>query len=603
MLNPDTRSLYTSALAPPPGMVFDEGIATTFSLDPTTLLSIPVHLALLASNSPDQLSDGIPILEAIRRLAGRITVYAQRGRLQVPGSANVLYGLLEQMVCEVRAPRGGQFHPKIWLLRFKDPIDEASPCLRLIVLSRNLTTDRSWDLALRLEGELGPADIPKNRELSDLIKDLPTMASNHVTEERQAQAERLASELLRTSWVLPPGYRSVSFSVLGSHEGAWRPSRCRRLAVVSPFCTDEALRRLARLSSHGSFLISRPETLEAIDDKILDMYEQRYTLAEEAETEDGESADEVASSDMVGLHAKIYAFERGWDTHLVVGSGNATNAALVAASNIEVMAELVGRRSKVGGIDTIFGEDGFGPYLKKFTVQEDRPDVDPEFKEAEQALYIARRQLAAATFKIACNKVEGDGLWLLSLLGDLPVMEGIQNIKAWPITIPEDRSLELIPNEKREERKFGPITLAAVTGLIAFELKTNHSGVGARLVLNIEIEGLPEGRDAEIYRAILKNKDEFFRYLLLLLNGDDLGRDWRSDKNGYVAGSWEHRLSNGVGLLEELTRAYSVEPERLENVDKLVRDLMETDGGDSVVTPEFRELWSVFETALREKDG
>ena len=58
-----------------------------------------------------------------------------------------------------------------------------------------------------------------------------------------------------------------------------------------------------------------------------------------------------------------------------------------------------------------------------------------------------------------------------------------------------------------------------------------------------------------------------------------------------------------MGLLEELTRAYSVEPERLENVDKLVRDLMKTDGGDSVVTPEFFELWSVFETALREKDG
>ena len=84
MLNPDGRSLYTSALTPPPGMVFDEGIATTFSLDPTTLLSIPVHLALLATDSPDQLSDGIPVLESIRRLSDRITVYAQRGRLQVP---------------------------------------------------------------------------------------------------------------------------------------------------------------------------------------------------------------------------------------------------------------------------------------------------------------------------------------------------------------------------------------------------------------------------------------------------------------------------------------------------------------------------------------
>ena len=31
MLNPNSRSLYTSALTPPPGMIFDEAIATTFS--------------------------------------------------------------------------------------------------------------------------------------------------------------------------------------------------------------------------------------------------------------------------------------------------------------------------------------------------------------------------------------------------------------------------------------------------------------------------------------------------------------------------------------------------------------------------------------------
>ena len=30
MLNPNSRSLYTSALTPPPGMMFDEAVATTF---------------------------------------------------------------------------------------------------------------------------------------------------------------------------------------------------------------------------------------------------------------------------------------------------------------------------------------------------------------------------------------------------------------------------------------------------------------------------------------------------------------------------------------------------------------------------------------------
>ena len=43
MLNPNSRSLYTSALTPPPGMMFDEAVATTFSMDPALLLR---HLSI-----------------------------------------------------------------------------------------------------------------------------------------------------------------------------------------------------------------------------------------------------------------------------------------------------------------------------------------------------------------------------------------------------------------------------------------------------------------------------------------------------------------------------------------------------------------------------
>ena len=135
------------------------------------------------------------------------------------------------------------------------------------------------------------------------------------------------------------------------------------------------------------------------------------------------------------------------------------------------------------------------------------------------------------------------------------------------------------------------------SGLIAFELKTNHPGVATKLVLNLPIEGLPEGREAAIYRTIINNKDAFFRYLLLLLNGEEPGGALANGSALTSSGSWEHRISNGVGLLEELTRTYSTSPERLEDVDKIVRDLTEVSGGEAVVTPEFLELWSVFEKA------
>ena len=66
MLNPNNRSLYTSALTSPPGMVFDEAIATSFSLDPAFLLQAPVYLAFTATDS-NRAQDPLSIFEAIRR--------------------------------------------------------------------------------------------------------------------------------------------------------------------------------------------------------------------------------------------------------------------------------------------------------------------------------------------------------------------------------------------------------------------------------------------------------------------------------------------------------------------------------------------------------
>lgn len=44
MLNPDQRRLYTDALRPPLGYRFTEAIATTYSLELQTLLTVPLHL-------------------------------------------------------------------------------------------------------------------------------------------------------------------------------------------------------------------------------------------------------------------------------------------------------------------------------------------------------------------------------------------------------------------------------------------------------------------------------------------------------------------------------------------------------------------------------
>ena len=197
MLNPNSRSLYTSALTPPPGMMFDEAVATTFSMDPALLLEAPVYLALMAADGqtdPDPLS----VLEAIRRYSKRITVYVQRGRIQVPQIAkpNPLFGFLEEMVVEVTAPGGGVFHPKVWAIRFVSP-DQSSSMYRLVVLTRNMTTDQSWDLSLQLEGTIAGRKSKSNKPLAHFFKTLPGLATGPTESGRGEQALRFADELHR----------------------------------------------------------------------------------------------------------------------------------------------------------------------------------------------------------------------------------------------------------------------------------------------------------------------------------------------------------------------------------------------------------------------
>ena len=75
MLSPDDRSLVTTLLTPPCGMLLDAAIATTYTLDPVALLTVPLHLAWLASGEDKRLlGDGIRLFEALRRVGEKLTV-------------------------------------------------------------------------------------------------------------------------------------------------------------------------------------------------------------------------------------------------------------------------------------------------------------------------------------------------------------------------------------------------------------------------------------------------------------------------------------------------------------------------------------------------
>lgn len=595
MLNPDARSLYTEAVTPPQGYLFDQAVATTYSLDPATVLSLPTHIAL-AERPFSTAIDPIKLLESLRRLSGRFSVYVDHTGINPPSGGNVLFGLLESMIIPTKAPRKGVFHPKMWVLRFVQPDIDEPPLIRLLILSRNITYDRSWDISLQLEGRPGRRYIAANRPLGEFLSSLP----KPVEKARKVQIDQLADDIRKTAWELPEGFEEVAFHIIGNKGKAWSPSWSRRMAVISPFITDEALSWLSDQTEELVAVVSRPDELNQIRTETLQLADKWFTLDEAAETEDGEESDK---QDTVGLHAKVYVAEKGWWTRLYLGSANATSAALLQCNNSEILVELVGRTSRVGGIETLLGENGLGPILAEHIQPDELAPVDDEEASARKALEKARDLLANAKLKLTCE-VNGDA-WLLSLVSTEPLsIPGISGLKAWPITVSEDRATDVFDLTQSVSAEIGRYATESVTGLVAFEFVSEIRKLTLRMVLNIPVEGLPENRDDAIFKLVLNNREGFLRYILLLLGEytDGFLNKRGLFNTGDWSGSWAEGFTNEVPILEELVRAFSRSPEKLKDVKAVVNRLMHDEDSESIVPEEFIELWNVFEITMKEAD-
>ena len=133
-----------------------------------------------------------------------------------------LVALLENVIREVRRPRPGHiFHPKIWVLRFLDRSEE--PSYRLLVLSRNLTGDRSWDTILWLDGRPEERPLAINEPLARFVAALSALSVTQLPSGRRAALAALAEEL-RAGSLGPAGRRS---------RGPLPPDRTSGLAPVS----------------------------------------------------------------------------------------------------------------------------------------------------------------------------------------------------------------------------------------------------------------------------------------------------------------------------------------------------------------------------------
>jgi hypothetical protein len=597
MLAPRERQTLLAALRPPEGFRVDQVVATTFTLDLTALLMAPLAFSLLDSvaddarsgNTADQL-DGYALLRAAREHAEQMVVFCEATRIAVPRRYQRLFTYLERSVVQVMAPHEqGVFHPKVWVLRMKN--DEQAVHYRFLCSTRNLTFDRSWDTLLTLDGGLSDRTnaISMNRPLSEFVAALPGLAEPRSVAKSQAKlVERVADELLRVKFELPPGVDSIAFHPLGIGKRTFpEPERAQRVLIASPFVDAAGLERWTQMGS-SHVLIGRCDQLDALESKALSRFASTHVITEALDrddTDEGSSQDSSLEPTSSGLHAKLFVVDDGWDAHVWTGSANATDAGFTR--NVEFLTELVGKKS-VLGVQKLL-DDGLSGMLQPY---ERGPDGAFELPNAalEAQLCAVRRHLARVRW-IATVGERDEGLFPFSLKASRLSLANIRRLEVRPLTMPS-RSQRLTDSSVVVE--FGPCTLESLTPFFVFNVEVERDGttLESEFVLKVELTGAPATRQADVLASMFKDPHAVLRFLSMLLADDSVewlsselersAREDASNRGGQVA---EH------AVLERLLRALHDNPAQLDSVETFLRDLSQSASGTTVVTEHFLSLW------------
>ena len=613
MLEPRSRTLLAEALRPPLGYSLDCAVGTTYTLDLLALVAVPLAFTFFDwQDDESPAANPLGLLEAVRRNADRIAIFCQEDRIAVPRQYRSLLAYIESSVIPVRPPEQGSFHPKVWAVRYVSPDQPVR--YRLLVLSRNLTFDRSWDTVLALEGELADRKnaYAANHPLGDFFSSLADMAAVPLADRVAGQVDLVQGELRRVRFEPPEGFGGPVFwplGIRGYRSWPFEGRRVDRMLVISRFLAEGCLRRLA-LPGRENILVSDVDSLGALGGDALAGYSRVMVfqggVEPEPEEETGPPEAEAGSEEdvareppLAGLHAKVYVADAGWKAHVWTGSANATTSAF--ARNVEFMVELSGKKSRCG-VDAVLGDgegSGLAALLRRYEPAEPPPE-DALRADLERSLETARREIARAGLVASVLAAHNPEEYFLSLrvpAGDAPRLpEGVR-ASCRPITLRESRELGAGGGAGQEGAlaRFGPVSLEGLTSFFAFELTASKDGreLSTGLVLNLPLEGEPEDRRERLLLSMLHDRDQVRRYMILLLAeaastpGEVVDVLRTLAESGGDGGA----VAVGLPLFEVMVKALHRSPESLDRVARLVDDLRKTAAGRELLPEGLESVW------------
>ena len=603
MLNSEKDRLdYGEQLRPPAGYELEAAIATTYTLDLNTLLAIPIALCFSDSLDGDLKGEKFALYDAVNQLSGKIKVFFQQGCLSVPQEYNRLFTLLEPMLLPVVPQEFASFHPKLWLLRYKHKTNPQDICYRSIILSRNLTFDRSWDIALSFDGVVQSGHNNENDSWNEFIRELLSLSPEF------KYAQQLKEDLASIKWDNISKFYDTQLLAGGpsltriKNRGVpldLRYSQYDKIMVVSPFLHPAALQWLAQyVPPKKRFLFSRAEELNALGAEALQDWqcyainallvdsEERFDQIEERQT----------TPQPQNLHAKMIITEKRKTAYWHLGSANASLAALgkgprsKEVRNNETMVSMKARHSSAK-ISALFEQwtkqNLFIPHVFSEKTSEAENQQSPQLRLAVHEIIEKQWYISASQERL------NEGYTVRISVDREPTLPHSISAHVEHLAISGKRELSSMIWEDVKGAKissFFKVTLREDKAEIAHEKALFLKG-------HLAIEG-GDHRAEKLMQSMFNSKEKAISYLQMLL-------EVKPDKNFLSAIERQSQLDlevlgsyllSNTPLFEQLLLAASRHQQVLKRVAKTVHKMREA---DVELPEEFLCLWTHFEERMR----
>lgn len=583
---------YGRQLNPPEGFTLERAVATTYSLDLEALLSIPVALFYNKNLDGEVSEDRIDIFDAIQKTSDIITIYCQKGMIKVPSTINRMISFVEESVNELLpTQRHTSFHPKIWVLRYSNSANEI--LYRVMVLSRNMTFDRSWDLAVIIEGMVRKTVNHKARPLADFIRYLVSLKGF-------PQHKQFIKDLEHVQFETVAPFQDWRFHPTGIHQYAnpLTNIKWQDLLILSPFLDNEALLKIAGNAAGKKVLLSRKEELDKIPINTLNKFNQKYCFSQFiVDGEDYEQVQEEANDIRMkqNIHAKLFIGNTPEGaTKWFIGSANCSIAALTR--NQEFLVEFLGDDERVPmktALDLLLGKEHdveiFQMYERKN--KQAIENLEYDFRPVMHRLlnYLSDPKNYHA---VCMPNNEDRSVYNMAIRFQPHFIFNHSDLKQYVAPYGWKGDLKTIQTE--EDLVFENIAIHHLSPFIVFKLVHPAKNHCKEFVTKIIVD-LPSHRKKTIFSSIIHSNDKFLQFIGFLLGSNTdqvLFKDVESHKKGlnHIGKNW---FNTHAQLYEEMLMAASRNPGKLLEIQKLIKKLEDCEAHE-IIPSEFYMVWNVF---------